>query len=324
MSQVPEFLPQKEQDSVEFYVLKNLSYSNRMVLYWSLLAVGFLFQIIFMKLFPGAVFLICASVLNLTRGYDNLVKFTQLDKDNNWTQVDMAQINRVIDIEKKTKEWNKDIFDVSSVIGVITLILTIIVVMFATIFLAIITSFSSVVWIFLIDVIILMFPILFSGKKQILKQQDLNTRVDIIRDMEGFFRSIKKDGESFRPALMLSRDKNGKSVPRNSRFTISFDDMPEGFYGIQAQININSVEGTRHPYFYCVIAAKTGFGLENYVEKIPVEKNIVISCEKDNDAEVIVIRQHTTKTSGYFTGIGVCKKILETAVVTSRIILGIT
>ncbi len=321
MNQVLGFSPQKEQDSVEFYVLKNLSYSNRMVLYWSLLALGFLFQIIFMKLFPGAVFLICASVLNLTRGYDNLVKFTQLDKDNNWTQVDMAQINRVIDIEKKTKEWNKDIFDVSSVIGVITLILTIIVVMFATIFLAIITSFSSVVWIFLIDVIILMFPILFSGKKQILKQQDLNIRVDIIRDMEEFFRSIKKDGESFRPALMLSRDKNGKSVPRNSRFTISFDDMPEGFYGIQAQININSVEGTRHPYFYCVIAAKSGFGLENYVEKILVEKNIVISCEKDNDAEVIVIRQHTTKTSGYFTGIGVCKKILETAVVTSRNIL---
>lgn len=322
MNQIPGFLPPEEQDSVKFYILKNLSYSNRMVLFWSLLAVGFLFQIIFMKVFPGAVFLICASVLNLTRGYDNLVKHMHFDKDDSWTQVDMERINRIIHLEKKTKEWNKDIFDISNSKGVLTLILTLSAVLFATVFLAILTSFSGVVWIFLIDVIILIFPIWFSGNKQILKQQDLNIRVDIIKDMEGFFRSIKKDGESFRPALMLARGKNGKSVPKNSRFTISFDDMPEGFYGIQAQININSVEGTRHPYFYCVIAAKSGFGLENYVEKIPVEKNIVISCEKDNDAEVIVIRQHTTKTSGYFTGIGVCKKILETAVVTARIILG--
>ena len=310
------FMPEK-QDSVKFYVMKNLSYSNRMIFYFSLLAVGFIFQIILMKAFPGVVFLICASVLNLARGFDNFVKITNYDKDKNWTQVDMVQINRVIDIGRKSKEWNKGKIDIFSLIVLITGSIA-----FFTLYLGFKTSFSGLIWIFLIDVIILMIPIWFSGNLQVIKQRDLLTRVRIIKDLEEHFRSIKKEGESFRPALMLAKDKNGKSVPRNSRFSISFDDMPEGFYGIQAQININPVEGKRYPYFYCVIAAKSGFGLEDYVKGISRKRDIVISCENDKDAEVIVIRQFTTKTSGYYTDIYVCKRILETAMTVARTILG--
>lgn len=317
----PGIPPNEKQDSVNFSVLKGLSYSNRRTLYLSLLALGFLFQLLMMKVNPGAIFLVCATVLNLTRGYDNLVNLKAFHSDKDWTQVDMEQINRIEDIERKTKSWQSDIFDINSGKGIFMLILTIFGLVVVYLFLGASPSYSIVRGILIFDATILLLPMWFSGTRKVFKLGDLNIKVGIIKNLAVFFRTIKKDGENFKPALKLARDKNGKSVPKDSRFTITFDNMPEGFYGIQAQININKVEGSSYPYFYCVIAAKPGFGLDKYVSEIPVPGNVDINCEKDQSAEVIVIRQHTTKKSGYHTKIYDCQKILEAAVAGARVIL---
>lgn len=319
---IPGLPPPEKQDSVRFYVLKGLSYSTRMTLYLSLIAAGFLFQILMMMVWPGAVFLVFATVLNLVRGYDSRVRLKAFDNDSNWTSVDMKQIHQIEELEKKTTKWDNDLLDISNGTGMLIFILTLVGLMLASIFLGSISDYNAAGGIFITDAIILVLPMWFNGIRRVLKQGNLSIKVDIIKKMEEFFQTVKKEGENFKPALMLARDKNGKSVPTDSRFTITFDNMPEGFYGIQAQININLVQGSSYPYFYCVIATKKGFGLENYVGKIPVPKNVVINCEKDNEAEVIVIRQYTTNTSGYHTKINDCKKILDGAMAGARIILG--
>ena len=149
-------------------------------------------------------------------------------------------------------------------------------------------------------------------------------KTNLVRKMEEFFQTIRKDDEHFNPALLLMSNETGKSVPIDCRFSITCDGMPANLYGIQAQINLNDVQGTYYPYFYCVIAAKRGFGLAKFAHMVPVPKSIVISHEADDDAEVIVIRQHTTKTSGYHTKINSCKSILERALYTLRLILDST
>jgi len=318
---LPGFLPPEKRDNVRFYMFEKLSYSKRMMLYLAFVASGFLFQILFLKAWPGAVFLVCATLLNLIRGYNNRISLKDFRVDDNWTSVDMKQIRQIKELERKTVNWDRDILDISNGTGIIGFILTAFALMCVYVFLRILLVNDAVGGIFITDVIILVLPLWFNGMKQVQKQDDLNIKAGIINSMEEFFKTIKRDGEFFKPALLLARDKNGKSIPKDSRFTVSFENRPDDFYGIQAQININLVESSRYPYFYCVIAAKRGFGLEQYVRSIPEHKKIIVTYEEDIDAEVIVIRQRTSKSSGYHTNTTDCKRIMEVALTAARNII---
>jgi len=315
---LPGFPPPEKQDSVEFCFFKKLSYSYRVVSYLVLIVIGFLFQIYSLKVWPGIVFLISATMLNLIKGFDNsfIPKAYQLDK--NWTPVKMEQIYRIEEIEKKAANWDKDILDISNGKGCFTFLATIFLLIFGCIFLRRYSYFKGVLGIAAADFIVLIFPLWFNGLRGVMRQSSLQIKVGIIKRMEEFFQTKKNDGEIFKPALLLARDKRRASVPTDSRFTITFENMPEGFYGIQAQININMVQGTNYPYFYCVIAAEKGFGLQEHFSKIPYIREVIVEYEEDDNAEVIVIRQRTTKSSGYHTNTADCKRILELSLTAAR------
>ena len=112
---------------------------------------------------------------------------------------------------------------------------------------------------------------------------------------------------------MLTKGDEGESVPIDARFSIRLPNYPEGLYGLQAQINLNVVQGASYPYFYCVLAAKPGFGLSRYKEKIKLDGKIICEYQEDSKAEVLVIRQYTTKKSGYHTKAHRCAQILMVA-----------
>lgn len=318
---IPGFLPPDKQDNVKFLLFKGLPYSIRMILYLILIAAGFIFQIFMLKVWPGAAFLIIAALLNLTRGFSNKVKLDSYVADNDWTQVDIEKLREVDEFNSKLAKWDKDALDISNGTGFLTFILAAVGVAAISVFLQRLSGSSIIIGIFIVDAIILFLPIWFSGLRKIQKQDVLCIKTEIVRELEEFFQTIREDGENFKPALMLVRDKSGKSVPTDCRFTISFDKMPSGFYGIQAQININMVQNVNYPYFYCVIAAEKSFGLDRYVNAVPVPKSIIVNYEEDSDAGVIVIRQRTTKNSGFNTRINCCKSIFERALKISRIIL---
>lgn len=318
---LPGFLPPEKQDSVEFYFLKSLSYSNRMVSYLALVGIGFLFQIFSMKAWPGIGFLFFATLLNLIKGCDSRINLKDFYVDSNWTQVDMERINRIGDIRRKTTNWDIDMLDISNPKGCFSFVVTLGLLIFGSYVLMRTSYFNDILGIIIIDAVILILPLWFSGIRRMMGPKKLGIKVDIIKSMEEFFRSIKQNGEIFKPALLLARDKRGASIPKDSRFTITFENMPEGFYGIQAQINLNKVEASTYPYFYCVIAAKKGFGLMNHVKNIPENEKVIVNYEEDNDAEVIVIRQYTTNSSGYHTNTTDCKRILELSLKAARGIL---
>ncbi|GAE86967.1 hypothetical protein [Acetivibrio straminisolvens] len=323
---IPGFPSPEKQDNLRFYVLKNLPYSTRIVIYLLLIAFGFFIQFITMNAWLGAVFLICATILSLVRGIDSHKKLTGFKNDKNWTTVDMERINEIRKLDDSISKWDKDAFDITNGLGIFAF-------MFCILSLLIISKnmmsnpgYYKVGKILMTDTIVLLVPIWFNGTREVFKQKKLRIKADIIQRMEEYFGAIKKEGEHFKPALLLARNSRGKCIPKDARFNISFDGMPADFYGVQAQININVVEGANYPYFYCVIPAKTGFGLREFVNKIPQSKNVIlerviVEFQQDEEAEVIVIRQHTTKTSGYHTKINNCKNILNIALNGARIIL---
>ena len=111
-------------------------------------------------------------------------------------------------------------------------------------------------------------------------------------------------------------------MPINARVFIRFPDGPSDFLGVQFQVALNNVQGTNYPYLYAVIVAKKEFELlEQYLVTVRTriqrkadeqkksgllamfqyeEKGkLTIESSRESDVEVIVIRQHTTKQSGY-------------------------
>ena len=318
---IPDFLPPEKQGEVQFIFFKNLNYTARMRWYMLLVAVGIIVQLVLVKAFPGVVFLLCAAALNLAAGFDSRVRLEAYVPDRNWTSVDMERIHDIKKLGDRIDSWNLDALDITNGLGFIVFLLA---AGAAGITAFILTSFydsTDVALIFLLDVVILVLPLWFNGTRKVLKQGELQRKIAIIRELEQYFQLLKKENETFVPALLLARDQTGKSVPVDARFMIAFGDQPEGFYGVQAQIQMNEVQGVKYPYFYCVIAAKSGFGLQKYKGKIPANRGLTVEMQNDLSTEVIIIRLTTTKNSGYHTRTKHCKAILETALNTARLIL---
>lgn len=318
---IPGFPPPEKQDIIKFHVLKKLPYSNRIMLFLLFLPAGFMIQALTLRVWPGALFLVFAVAVTLVRGYDSRVRLKTFNPDSRWTQVDMDRISRIEELDEKAAKWDRDLLDISNATGFLIFLLSVFGLIFVYAMTAVSFSYRLTGRIVTADAVILLLPLWFSGIRRILKQGNLRVKVDIIKQLEAYFRTIKKEGENFNPSLMLAKDRTGISIPTDCRFTVTFDNMPDDFYGIQAQINLNIVQGASYPYFYCVIAARPGFGLLRHANRINAPRGITIEYDVDDNAEVIVIRQSTTKTSGYHTRINDCKRILEKALTETRIIL---
>ncbi len=312
------FPPPEKRDAVRFYLAKNLPYNPRLYLMLILLAVGFGLQILFMNAIYGAFFLLAGIVLVLVKGYDSRVRIKGFSLDPNWKTVSIDKIQEIEQLRKRSIKWDCDFLDISNPLGIISLILIGGLALVASFFLGILANDSRVTNILATDIAIFIIPLWFSGMRFILKQPNLAIRVKIILELYEVFKTTKLEGEELRPALMLTKGDKGESVPIDARFSIVFPNSPEGFYGLQAQINLNVVQGTSYPYFYCALAAKPGFGLSQYKDKIKHPEIIICEYQEDSKAEVLVIRQHTTKKSGYHTKDLQRKQILMVALETGR------
>lgn len=310
----------EKRDSVKFHFAKTLPYNARITLMFFLLVIGFGLQLYFMSPFYGAPFLIIGIGLVLVKGYDSRIRIVSFNQDPSWKTVTINEIEELESLRKRSRKWDRDALDISNTLGFFSLIFFSGLAFAASIALGIFAKEAKVSLILAVDTVILIAPIWFTGMKFILKQPNLAIQVDILLKLYEEFEELKKEGEEFKPALMLGKGKENKTVPFRTRFSIAFPDPPEGFYGLQAQINLNVVQGASFPYFYCVLAAKPGFKMLSFKDKIKLEKDIICEYQKDGRAEVLVIRQRTTRKSGYHTKDRRCTEILEVALKGGRII----
>jgi hypothetical protein len=314
------FPPPERRDSVRFHFAKSLPYNTRIIITLVLLIAGFSVQIYFMDWRYGAILLFIGICLVLVKGYDSRMRIKGFTQDPSWKTVDIEKIQEIENLRKKNIKWDRDALDISSWLGVLSLILIGGAALIGAFLLGQLANDMRVTIILAIDIGIIMIPLWFSGMKFIMKQPNLVIKVKMILWLHEIFQHLKREGEEFRPALMLSRGDDDKTIPDDARFSIAFPDAPEGFYGLQAQINLNVVQGASYPYFYCVLAAKPGFGLIKYKDKIPLAKKVIREYQEDARAEVLVIRQYTTRKSGYHTKERQCVDILTNALEGARLI----
>jgi hypothetical protein len=311
----------EQRDSIRFYVAKGLSYQVRRNVILSLLFVGMILQIIMVTVWPGIPFLFAAVCLGLVKGYDSRIRLANFRNDPTWTEVPIEKIREIETLRQKSKEWDRDALDITNALGCAIFLIVLILGWILTILVGFLAGSFNAAIIMAADFLILVVPFYFTGVRLALKQGNLAIKVRLLLELHAYFEQHKIESESFVPMILLAHDRDNKTAPTDVKFQIRYQGLPsETFYGLQSAVNINLVQGTSYAYFYCVLVAKPGFGLKKYQSKVRESKSVKCEYGSQTNAEVLVIRHPTTKTSGYFTDDATCMAILSAAMDAARII----
>ncbi len=270
-----------------------------------LIGVGYLFQLTSRNIFAGLPFIIACLILNLLKGIS--IKRVRAGKLK-WQEVTPDRIGQVLAHCKKIKKFR------SSDAGCFIVALFFIVIGFAfgVPLLTAIASLPFSLTAATINAVILFAGLAFSGRKSAWMPHALDIKAEIVQRMLGS--TIVKGDPDLQPVPYLEiGEHKGGTFPNNTRFLIRFKDAPKDFIGLQGQISINTVKSKPYPYFYVVLVAKHEFKLFERFGKHSLNK-LVIERKKTSEVDVIVIRQHTTKTSGYYTNENIQDYILKNGV----------
>ena len=293
------------EDNKVYLILDKISPRLRGVLSVLLIAVGFLFQLTSKNILFGLPFIVACLILNLLKGIS--IKRVRTKKIE-WQEVTPAKIEKVLAQCKRIKKFRSH--DASCII--IVFIFFIFALSFGIPFLNLITSVSFPVLAAVINAAILFGGLALSGRKSAWMPYALDIKAEIVKRMVNSPLIANDPQLQAVPYLEIGEGKDG-SFPNDTRFLVRFKDAPEEFIGLQGQISINAVKGRAFPYFYVVLVAKHPFKLFEKFDKHTLKK-IVIERKKTGEVDVIVIRQHTTKTSGYHTNTKVQDYIFENSI----------
>ena len=279
-----------------YLVFNKISPQLRTVVSILLVSVGFLLQLTTKNILAGLPFIIACLILNLLRGIS--VKRVSAKKLT-WQQVTPAKIDQVLEQCNRIKKFRSK--DAGCIIGAIVLV--IFGFSFGLPLLSILVRLNFAFIATIINAVILFGGLAFSGRRSAWMPRALDIKVEIVKRMLKS-QLVKKYPEAQAiPYLEVGESKKG-SFPNDARIMIRFQDAPKDFIGLQGQISINSVKGRHYPYFYIVLIAKHSFNLQKKFGKQSFDK-LVVERKKTSEVDVVVIRQRTTKTSGYHTNPGI-------------------
>ena len=197
--------------------------------------------------------------------------------------------------------------------------------------------------IWILDSLTILIPIWFAGWLNFWEPPQLPQKADYLLKIGQAYKD--QPALEFVPSLSVST-KNDLSVPRDARMLVRFKDGPPEFIGIQIQISMNDVQGTKYPYSYSVIIAKKEFGLKQKALPLldppggggvlarlfktandrkelafPQYNGSIVELSSESDVDVVVVRQLTSGT-GYHTTIDQAKAVFANALGLANKILG--
>jgi len=279
----------------------------RLTLSILLILSGFILQVYLYHIFPGILFILAGNLLLLVRGYDNRLKMGSY-KHSGWERMSKEQLDNIVKLHKKINVWDRSLWDITNAMGFwfFLIIVIIIILLFSE------ASYYSQSYIILaFDIIILLLPHWFTGLRKILTFPVLLIKIKLINNLILYFSKNIED-YTIEYLVLLRGEKKSKRLPYDIKFKVSKSDAPEGFLGLYGQTSINNVGGTIYPYFYVVLVCKPEFDLINKTKNYkPKSKNIIKEYKHQEDVDVLVIRQFTTRTSGYHTKEKVLNEIFE-------------
>lgn len=325
-------LPPPEKDGeIKFWLAKSLPYRARMTLVGLLLALGLGLQVT-VGFWPGFWALAAGLLIGINSGYDSKPKPAG---GETWEKVTPDEYAKVKLRAEQLRKWDEDFFDGSSVSGLIGFLAAAALCLLAYAAAADTFSFPDGSWVYFgLDAAVLIFPLWFIGTRDYLRKDRLIIKVDLL---ENVMEALKDPSDlQVQPLLALKATQKGGKEPEDARLMVKLVGAPAEFYGLQVQVSVNSVQGKDYPYLYCVLIAKAGSGLLEGWEKFAAQPEssglsglvgtllgtgltgMEYEPSRSGEVDIIVVRQTTTKTSGYATPPAAALAVVDRALGVAR------
>ncbi|MDH3291250.1 MAG: hypothetical protein OEO20_06900 [Gemmatimonadota bacterium] len=286
-------LPSREDRGiVVFWVLPALTYGVRLAASGVLILAGLVMQGVLGSALPGVLLLAAGNLLLLVKGYDNRVDFEGFEADAHWERVDAGKLEELKDLHARMRRWDRSLVDVTNPWGLLAFVLV-------AGLLGLWGVATEGIWrILAIDAAVLLMPHWVTGIRSILVRPKLLVRIDAIHEVLDRAAPKLRDHQV---TLLMLLGGTETPIPDDVKFKVDIKGRAEGFLGLYGQVVINEVQGSSYPYFYVVLVAKHGFGLHQAFRAYRPSGEITKEFKREKNVEVFVVRQHTTKTSGYHT-----------------------
>jgi len=296
---------------VRIYLIGGIPDYLRIPVTFILFAVAGYFHIVQGKFLPGLVFLILALVLNWIKGYRLRLNQYSLKKST-WKDVTIQEFAKLYERVRLIKMWSSGtslekffrLFLVLYIAGITFIALSVPLELYRI-------FFNKTLDFILLDLFLIIFYFSIAGSRKVDIPGALDVTVDTLSHAIKYMEKIYK-GFRIIPVFKIGEYGEGR-IPLDVRLKVLPPKVPDFLYHIQFQVSINKVGNRRYPYFYGVIITKSGFQLERKVdEKFRCGIELVMEFQKTDEAEVCVIRQRSTKTSGYYTDRKAIECIIDT------------
>lgn len=331
------FMPDRERRHLlQFYLFPSMDYGLRLAWSGGLLFLGVAGQILWFSPEPALLLslsvplLLAASSLLLVQGYDLTPQHGLIGGD--WEKTTRERFRHVRALETQVRTWDETLLDVTCTSGCVTLGMLVLVIAGVTFVLNSLDDPREWGTLFAIDAAVLILPHWVTGTRRgwrpVALRQQLDAFEAALREMDAF----EEPPCQIQPMFQMTGE-GDQRTPVAARVFVRFPDGPEDFLGVQFQVSLNDVQGTKYPYLYAVIIARRAFELHrNHLERIrsdlaPDESqssgflsffgvagpSLTVESSGEGDVEVIVIRQTTTKKTGYHTDAAACRWITRAA-----------
>ena len=334
-------LPDPERRHLlQFYVAPQMGYGTRLSVAGVLIAAAVVTQLAWpgqsaaSALFFTLPLLLVGNLFLLVRGYDLQPAGVHSHKTE-WEKTTRDRFASVRKLEDQVKTWDETFADITCVTGVFCLFLT------AGAEAPVAFLIDSVLgnrefWtlVFVADAAVLILPPWLTGTRHGWRPAALRQQIRSLETAMAVLDRFEEPPCQIQPMFEMT-GKGDKRTPKNARVFVRFPDGPEDLLGLQFQVAINNVQGTKYPYLYAVIVAKNSFHLlENHGDQVrsfasgrPATESsgwkrllgledagkLVVETSVEDDVDVIVLRQKTTKNSGYHTDSTAVRRIATTA-----------
>jgi hypothetical protein len=281
---------------IQFVFMKSWPYTLRMAVIILCFIAGLVIQFT-VNFWLGLGLLLAGTLIGFIRGYHPKPK---TGKEETWNRVTPDEFKKVVSKEKQLQVWDRDAFDITNKLGCSVLLIMMVIFAVLSFVVSAVLHMGSLVKYILLDSLVVLMPHWITGIRTYLKKDQLILKIGLL---EFIMKQLTSDSTlQVHPMLSVQKTGDGKQVPKDVRLMIRFLNAPEDFLGIQVQISVNTVQGSDYPYLYCVLLGRERAGLlDKSLPQTEPSPNIQIERSKSEDVEVLVIRQKTTRTSGYHT-----------------------
>ena len=335
---IASVLPDRERRHLlQFYVAPKIDYRSRLIGAFALVLLGLLIQLFWQgdssatMLLLTVPLLVAGNLLLLVQGYHLKPGYGLMGGE--WEKTTRDRFAQARVLENQGKNWDETFIDLTCVSGVVLLLLLAVPV--ALIAAGLASSRDARFWAipFVVDTAVLLLPHWITGTRRAWRPVALRQQIDSLEIALDSIEPYDEPPCQIQPMFEMAGS-GTRRTPIAARVFIRYPDEPDDFLGLQFQVAVNDVQGTKYPYLYAVIVAKPPFGLlHRHLAEIeaqfqaPSQKptgwgrlfktqapgGITIESSREPDVEVIIIRQKTSKDSGCHTNPDAVRSIARSA-----------